>query len=167
MVAAKNTTELYNGDFERLTTADGDRAYCDTLYNEGVYVGKYLVTNILKRPSEFIVGAYGEYVVGSIADSCLGTLSARIYADSIVLGTDGVTLTRAAATNFLCGVMDAIDGVDWFSNITIIELYARKDTTTGGGARTVKFVIGDAEFDPEGMVRPVSKSWYQSLSKNN
>ena len=155
MIAVKNTTELYNGDFERLTTADEDRVHCGTLYNEGVYAGKYLVTNIREHPNRQVTGGdYGDCVVSSIADSCLGTLLVHIYVNRVVLGsTDGVTLTRAAATNFLCGVMDAISEVDEFSNVTIVEFYARKDITTGGGTCAVRFGIGEIKFGPKNTVR--------------
>ena len=168
MVAAKNITELYSGDFERLTTADEDRAYCDTLYNEGVYVGKYLVKDLTTNPRDLSVGDYGYCVRSSIADSCLGTLLVQTYVNRVLLSSsDGVALTRVAAVNFLCGVMDAINEVDEFSNVTIVELYARKDITTGGGACVVKFAIGEFEPDPKNVGRPVSMRWYQSLNGNN
>lgn len=167
MVAAKNTTELYNGDFERLTTADEDRAYCGTLYNEGIYVGKYLVKDLTTNPHGATVGEYGYCVCSSIADSCLGTLLVQIYVDRVMLSSiDGVVLTRAAATNFLCGVMDAINEVDEFSDVAIVELYTRKDIT-GGGTCVVKFAIGEFKPDPKNAGRPVSKLLYQGLSKNN
>ena len=166
MVSIKNITELYLGNFERPTTADGVRAYCDTLYDEGISVGKDLAANIRWDSLKLITADDGYYFTSPSCDSYLNLLQV-IRAHRVLLGANGDTLTRAAALNFLCGVMDGINEVDEFSNVINVELYVNKNITYDGGACAVKFVIGDAEFDPEGMVRPVSMRWYQSLSKDN